>query len=114
MSRHFLGALAAGAFAVVVGACGEDAQSSAGGGAAFDLCGSYASCAACTPVGGCGWCFSSGPHGACSSDPDTCAQGPTRWTWNPSGCLELAHPSVVEEAGPVVMEAGPDASTAPR
>jgi hypothetical protein len=51
-----------------------------------DPCLQYASCGTCTPVPGCGWCFTA-TSGACVSHPDECA-GATSfgWTWEQSGC----------------------------
>jgi len=74
-------------------------------------CGEFASCASCTPVSGCGWCFDSNGMGECAPDPDSCSTPAFSWTWNLDGCRLPADagPSVVtREAGPtgVVADAG--------
>jgi hypothetical protein len=49
-------------------------------------CEQLTTCAACTPVLGCGWC-QSGDKGICVSDPDRCANVATfSWTWELAFC----------------------------
>jgi hypothetical protein len=77
--------LGASTIALSLAAC--DAESDVYGDPRYeDPCLQYASCGACTPVPGCGWCFTA-TSGACVSHPDECA-GATSfgWTWEKSGC----------------------------
>jgi hypothetical protein len=81
------------AAALVVGACGpgdEDYGSVSYGGGYSDGCRRFASCSACTPVNGCGWCFDSDGTGICAASPDECVTPAFSWTWNPSGCRVAA------------------------
>jgi hypothetical protein len=49
-------------------------------------CTRFTSCAACTPVLGCGWCWM-GNKGACVDQPNACAGVANfSWTWELSGC----------------------------
>jgi len=49
-------------------------------------CGQLTTCGACTPVLGCGWCWS-GDKGLCASQPNDCASAMSfDWTWESSGC----------------------------
>jgi hypothetical protein len=58
-------------------------------------CGQYASCGACTPVDGCGWCQTGVGQGMCADDPNECAGAAAfSWTWDPSGCFAGADASV--------------------
>jgi hypothetical protein len=51
-----------------------------------DPCQQFTSCGTCTPVLGCGWCWS-GSKGTCVSEPNECANAPTfEWTWESAGC----------------------------
>ncbi len=99
----------AAAVCALLAACSDQTVSSPGG--AVDMCASYASCGACTPVPGCGFCFSASSRGggACTSDPTTCA--PSLWTWDPTGCGLLAHPTVAD--GGASSTDASDASSAP-
>ena len=97
MKRTVTGILAATAVALVAGACGDTGYAIYG--PEVDPCSGYTSCASCTPVVGCGWCFASGATGSCSSDSSTCAVGPASWTWNPSGCTAIATPTLAADAG---------------
>jgi hypothetical protein len=88
MGKSHLGAcLGAALVALAVGAC-DSSQSDGGGGgggSAVD-CSVYTTCGTCTPVGGCGWCFTR-TAGACVTDPDQCdATSEFTWTWDPKGC----------------------------
>jgi hypothetical protein len=69
-------------------------------------CGVQASCGTCTPVLGCGWCFSpAGGH--CVDDPSDCAYDSTGFTWDPPGCTSEA--GALPEAstdGRVLADAG--------
>ena len=107
MHRTYAAILLATAIALPLGACGDD---SSGGGGSYGYadpygCQQFATCGACTPVPGCGWCFH-GTSGVCTSDPDQCAQVVSEftWTWNPSGC-----PDVDASVGsaPPAPDAGP-------
>jgi hypothetical protein len=48
-------------------------------------CSAESTCGTCTPVVGCGWCFTP-DGGACVSGPDECPTDATGWTWDPPGC----------------------------
>jgi len=104
MKKRVPAILAACAGALVVSACGDHDHDRYRP-PAVDPCSSYSSCGTCTPVLGCGWCFvSSGSSldvtGECSSTP--CSPGyagATGWTWDPSGCLVVAQPTVGSDAG---------------
>src|SRR5262245_19931753 len=50
-------------------------------------CGPQTSCATCTPVLGCGWCFSA-TGGTCVDGPEECAPTSPNFTWELSGCPE--------------------------
>jgi hypothetical protein len=88
MNRLLAGSLLASAVALAVAACGDDSGANvypwAGG-----ACGAYTTCATCTPVEGCGWCFNA-HGGVCTSDPDQCASASEfTWTWDPTGCPDV-------------------------
>src|SRR5277367_1626326 len=88
--------------AVAVGACSDDDSSGSYGyaGPGGD-CTQYTTCDTCTPVNGCGWCFTRA-GGACASDPDQCssASGEFAWTWNQSGCPDVdASISAIDAGG---------------
>lgn len=93
MTRSFAAAMLASVVALALGACGDDsspdyayAGPASGGG---DPCNSYTTCGTCTPVEGCGWCFS-GSSGLCASSPDECAgMDEFTWDWNPGGCPDV-------------------------
>jgi hypothetical protein len=82
--------------AVVSGACDDHGGSStsasgpSGGGPAGSAygCGAYTTCASCTPIPGCGWCFRAN-RSLCASDPDQCGNQEFTWTWDPSGCPDV-------------------------
>jgi len=95
MNRFLTGFTMHASLAAVVIACTGDEQIY--GNPNIDPCSAYTTCGICTPVLGCGWCAAPGDHGACSSDPDTCA--PESWTWNPSGCAGPAEPGLAPDAG---------------
>jgi hypothetical protein len=49
-------------------------------------CEQFTTCAACTPVLGCGWC-QAGDKGLCTSAPDRCAGAEAfSWTWDLAFC----------------------------
>jgi|SRR5580704_137142 hypothetical protein len=106
MTRYLATALLSSLIAVTLGACGNNdggAYSGGGGGGYTAMCSAYTTCGSCTPVDGCGWCFS-GASGACAPDPDSCTSATEfTWTWDPSGCPDVA---VV-----VPQDAGQDAGT---
>lgn len=89
--NRWLGASILGSLiAVSLAACSDSssggyyAPASGGGGGSY--CSQYTTCGTCTPVQGCGWCFTT-TTGQCVSDPDQCASLPEfTWAWNPSGC----------------------------
>jgi hypothetical protein len=66
-----------------VGGCGEGR----GHGPVADPCRRFASCGACTPIRGCGWC-SHGQDGGgiCLRDPIECPGPQFTWTWEPVAC----------------------------
>jgi hypothetical protein len=89
------------------------------GGGGWSDCAQYTTCAACTPVQGCGWCESSNGSGLCAGDPNACGGAQQfSWTWDPSGCRVTADASVVtsgSDAGhvePSGGDAGPAADSA--
>jgi hypothetical protein len=98
MKRIIVGVLLASTIGVLAAACGDDSSGGSWGygyGGGGGACSSYGSCGTCTPVVGCGWCFSQGGGGGyCASDPSECSAGSSRWTWDPSGCEDIATPSV--------------------
>jgi hypothetical protein len=101
MKRFVVGAALASLGAIFIGACSDSSEggySSGGGG--NDLCSPYNTCETCTPVQGCGWCFTRS-GGACASSPDLCAQSVSEftWTWNASGCPDVDASVVPLEAG---------------
>jgi hypothetical protein len=73
-------------------------------------CGAYASCSACTPVVGCGWCDNADGTGTCATSPDACAGAAFSWTWDPSGCRVPAEAGVL----PVDAAANPTDARPPR
>jgi hypothetical protein len=90
MKRFVVGAALASLGAIFIGACSDPSTGPSyggGGGGSNDLCSPYSTCETCTPVQGCGWCFTRS-GGACASSPDLCAQSVSEftWTWNASGC----------------------------
>jgi hypothetical protein len=90
MTRFLSAALLSSTIAAIVAACGESgtdvAYAGSAGGYGGVACSAYTTCGSCTPVPGCGWCFS-GATGACAPDPDSCSDaGEFTWTWNQSGC----------------------------
>lgn len=114
MTRFCTGAFLAVVVGIVVGACGDDSS----GGYVYSGvdCSQYSNCGSCTPVPGCGWCYSGG--GSCQSDPGYCAGGMASWTWDPTGCRTvLADASVNPQndagAGTDASTEGGDASDAP-
>jgi hypothetical protein len=98
MNRYFAGTLGAAAIALAVGACGDDSRASDDGawGGTSTVCHQYSSCESCTPVVGCGWCYTGGGSGMCASDPDECSKSTTfTWTWEKTGCHVAPDASVV-------------------
>ncbi len=86
-------AAAAALIAIPLGACSSDGGQGANPPAVTD-CAQFTSCAACTPVIGCGWCYDSDGTGACAPGPNGCATPSFSWTWNPSGCRVTAEAGV--------------------
>ena len=83
--------------ALLLGACEGDNSTSSGAtyGYSYYACYQYTSCAACTPVLGCGWCDKADGTGMCADDPNDCAAASTfRWTWEPTGCHVTADAGV--------------------
>jgi hypothetical protein len=82
--------------ALSLGACeGDGSTSSGGAGYAYAACNQYASCEACTPIQGCGWCYKDDGAGVCADDPNDCATATSfRWTWEPTGCRVTADAGV--------------------
>ncbi|HEX3343175.1 MAG TPA: hypothetical protein VHS09_01330 [Polyangiaceae bacterium] len=91
MHRFLAATLLASSVGISLGACGDDSSDvgyayGAGGGGYTSDCTAYTSCGTCTPVLGCGWCFTAA-GGACASDPDSCGDASEfTWTWDPTGC----------------------------
>jgi hypothetical protein len=69
-------------------------------------CHAYASCASCTPVTGCGWCFGADGHGACAADPDECRGPSFAWTWEPTGCRTPADAGISSNASDASEDVG--------
>ena len=100
MKRLAVGTLV-GAILSSVGGCGPADDSSYsygsyGGSYGSPDCSQYTSCAACTPLVGCGWCAYPDGTGTCASGPDNCT---TEWIWEPNFC------SAASDAGPSVGDA---------
>jgi hypothetical protein len=116
MSRLIAAMLVVSVVGLSLGACSEQGPStSAGFGGSSVRCPQFASCEACTPVLGCGWCYNGDGTGACAAGPSACSPAPFTWTWNPSGCRVTADASVVPSAdappgptdvGPTFVDAG--------
>ncbi|HXX69552.1 MAG TPA: hypothetical protein VEK07_20375 [Polyangiaceae bacterium] len=90
-----------------VGGCGPADDSSypyAGYAGSYGTpdCSQYTSCAACTPLVGCGWCAFPDGTGTCASGPDNCS---TEWIWEPNFC------SVTSDAGSSAADATPADAT---
>jgi hypothetical protein len=105
--HRFLAALfVASGIAVSLGACGDDSNDSGyvtygGGGSTGSSCSAYTTCGTCTPVLGCGWCFTA-TGGTCATDPDSCGDASEfTWTWDQSGC-----PGADASVAPVSTDAG--------
>jgi hypothetical protein len=115
--RFLSGALAVAALALLGNACddsGGGGGSSAGGaGGTGPACAQYATCQACTPANGCGWCSYPEGTGECVSSPDRCREHAFSWTWDPSGCFVPADASVnpTTPAPPSSTDAANDAAT---
>jgi hypothetical protein len=71
----------------------------------YDYCQQFATCGACTPVLGCGWCTYGNAQGVCLSDPDFCTTQQFSWTWEPKGC------SAGGDAGTTTEDSAVDAGT---
>jgi hypothetical protein len=85
-----------------------------------DGCHQFASCATCTPVVGCGWCYQSDGTGLCAAGPDECATSSFDWTWEATGCRVTSDAAVApsSDAGSATLDAQacripPNATTAP-
>jgi len=52
----------------------------------YGNCDRAASCEACTPIVGCGWCSHGDGRGICLSEPNACRVEQFSWTWEPKGC----------------------------
>jgi len=107
MNRRWLGAsILASVVAVSLAACSDRSSQpyyvGASGGGGNTLCSQYTSCGTCTPVEGCGWCFTRS-SGMCASSPDECGTNEFTWTWNASGC-----PGVDASVAPVDGGGGAD------
>ncbi len=105
MKKGLAAALLASGVALSLGACGDDSSDtpyvSGGGGGYTATCSAYTTCGACTPVEGCGWCFTA-TGGTCATDPDSCGDASEfTWTWDPSGC-----PGADASVAPVTADAG--------
>jgi hypothetical protein len=120
MNRSLVAAFLASAVAVSLGACSDDSGSSgfyvsgaSGTGGSATTCSAYTTCGTCTPVDGCGWCFS-GSTGACTSDPDDCPLDASEftWTWNQSGCPGADASVVLLDAGTSAEASRPEAAPA--
>ena len=102
MKRFVVGAALACVVGLGIGACSDSSRGYAysGSGGGNDLCSPYTTCATCTPVQGCGWCFTRA-GGACASSPDLCASSVSEftWTWNASGCPGVDASVVPLDAG---------------
>jgi hypothetical protein len=90
MNRWLGASILASVVAVSLAACSDSSQGyyvtpASGGGGGNTFCSQYTSCGTCTPVEGCGWCFTR-TSGMCASSPDQCGTLEFTWTWNPSGC----------------------------
>ncbi len=85
--RHGLVAtLTAAAIALAIAAC-EDGGYGYDQGGPNVACGQFTSCNTCTPVLGCGWCYTGSGTGTCTDGPQDCSAAPGGgWTWDPSGC----------------------------
>src|SRR5215472_2271003 len=89
MNRWLGASILASVVAVSLAACSDNSSGGyyatpAYGGGGY--CSQYTSCGTCTPVQGCGWCFTR-TTGMCAGHPDDCASLPEfTWAWNPSGC----------------------------
>lgn len=81
-------------------------------GSSPSACSVHTSCGTCTPVLGCGWCFTQA-GGTCVSDPDACPRGTAAFAWEPSYCGPV---DAGGDAARVTADASlglPDASVAP-
>jgi hypothetical protein len=126
MTRFLAAAFLTSVVAVALGACGDDNSAdyaygygySGGGGGTASICSQYTTCGSCTPVDGCGWCFTNA-GGTCTTDPDECLFDATEftWTWDSTGCpgadasvvpLDAGTPS--HEASVPSPEAAPEAA----
>jgi hypothetical protein len=89
MNRWLGASILASVVAISLAACSDSSGYSYapayGGGGGSTFCSQYTSCGTCTPVEGCGWCFTR-TSGMCASSPDQCGTNEFTWTWNPSGC----------------------------
>jgi hypothetical protein len=85
MKRFVAVILAAAGVATTVGACDD--------GNDYLLpptrasCSEATTCGSCTPLLGCGFCFTKN-GGFCTDSPGDCPHASSAWTWDPSGCRE--------------------------
>jgi len=109
MHRTLAATLLASALAVTLGACGDDSADVGGGATA--ACSAYTTCGSCTPVDGCGWCFTvSG--GVCTTDPDSCGDASEfTWTWDPNGCPGVDASVAPLDAGTTTLADAPPETT---
>jgi hypothetical protein len=114
MRKSSLTALLISVVALLVGACDSNNEPPQGAPSGYLGCRQYTSCASCTPVSGCGWCYLADGTGRCADDPNDCAGSPVfTWTWNPNGCYVTADASVVPaDSGPPGDAAGDAAADA--
>lgn len=87
MNRWLGASILASVVAIALAACSDSSGAyyavPASGGASY--CSQFTSCGTCTPVQGCGWCFTRS-GGMCASGPDQCGTLEFTWTWDPPGC----------------------------
>jgi hypothetical protein len=123
MHRFLAAFFLASGIAVSLGACGDDSNDGdygtygGGGGGSGADCSAYTTCGTCTPVLGCGWCFTA-TGGSCAPDPDSCGDASEfTWTWDPTGCpgadasvapASTDAGSTQTDAGSTQTDAGPD------
>jgi len=113
--RTVVSSVAVSFVALLFGACANESGGgppSYWGGADYAAdCSQFASCNACTPINGCGWCYNSDGTGTCAASPDQCPTQSFSWTWDPDGCRVVADADVEPASTPVRSEAGVDAAT---
>jgi hypothetical protein len=96
MKRFLSSLLLAAPVALVFLACADQRGYGDSYSSQTAYCSQYATCGTCTPVNGCGWCYTADAGGMCAADPNECAgSSEFLWTWNADGCREGADASVV-------------------